>query len=107
MDDCLQVTTTVDSRAKADELATLAVERRLAACAQVVGPIESTYWWNSAVETASEWQVLFKTTAARVEALIATVGAEHPYQTPEIIATPIVAGHPGYLDWLRAETETS
>lgn len=105
MDDCVQVTTAVDSRAKADDLATLAVERRLAACAQVAGPVDSTYWWNGTVETASEWQVLFKTTAVRVEELIAMIGAEHPYETPEIIATPILAGSPGYLDWLRAETE--
>lgn len=107
MDDCVQVTTAVDDRARADGLATLAVERRLAACAQVAGPVDSTYWWNGAVETASEWQVLFKTTAARIEELIAMIGAEHPYETPEIIATPIVAGSPGYLDWLRAETETA
>lgn len=104
MDDCVQVITTVDSRSKADELARLAVERRLAACAQVTGPIDSTYWWNGAVDTASEWQVLYKTTAARTEALIAMVRSEHPYETPEVIATPIVGGNPAYLDWVRAET---
>ena len=104
MDDCVQVTTTVDSRSKADELARAAVERRLAACGQVAGPIDSTYWWNGAVDSASEWQVVYKTTAARTDALVAMLRAEHPYDTPEIIATPIVAGNPDYLAWVRTET---
>jgi periplasmic divalent cation tolerance protein len=102
--DCVQVTVTAETREEAERLARSAVERRLAACAQVVGPIASTYWWNGAVDTAAEWQCLLKTTAARFEELRAHVEAEHSYDTPEIIATPIVAGSPAYLAWIAEET---
>lgn len=100
----MQVVVTAETREEAERLARSAVERRLAACAQVVGPISSTYWWNGAVETAAEWQLLLKTTAARFEELRAHLEAEHAYETPEIIATPIVAGSPAYLDWVNRET---
>src|SRR5919199_2017718 len=100
----LQVTTTTDSREDADRLARLAVDSRLAACAQVLSPITSTYWWEGKVERADEWMVLLKTTSGRAEELIARLQAEHTYDTPEIVATPIVAGNPAYLDWIAAET---
>jgi periplasmic divalent cation tolerance protein len=102
--DCLQVVTTTDSREEADRLARSAVERRLAACAQVVGPVTSTYRWEGAVETASEWQCVLKTTAARFDELRAHLEREHTYETPEIVATPIVAGGAAYLEWIERET---
>jgi periplasmic divalent cation tolerance protein len=102
--DCLQVVTTTDSPGEADRLARSAVERRLAACAQVVGPVTSTYWWEGAVETASEWQCILKTTAARFDELRAHLEREHTYETPEIVATPIVAGGAAYLEWVERET---
>ncbi|HSR22750.1 MAG TPA: divalent-cation tolerance protein CutA [Candidatus Eisenbacteria bacterium] len=101
--DCVQVVTTTETREEADRLTRSAVERRLAACAQVIGPLSSTYWWNGAIETASEWQCLLKTTAARLEELRAHLESEHSYQTPEIIATPIVDGSAAYLDWIERE----
>lgn len=103
--DCMQVVTTIDSREAADRLARSAVERRLAACAQVVGPITSTYRWKGAVETATEWQCVLKTTSARFPDLRAHLEAVHGYETPEIVATPISDGSPAYLDWIAAETE--
>jgi periplasmic divalent cation tolerance protein len=102
--DCLQVVTTTDSRDEADRLARSAVEGRLAACAQVVGPVTSTYWWEGAVQTATEWQCVLKTTAARFDELRAHLERQHSYETPEIVATPIVAGGAAYLDWIRQET---
>jgi periplasmic divalent cation tolerance protein len=106
-EDYLQVTTTTDSRDEADRLARLAVEGRLAACAQVLSPISSTYWWQGQVETAEEWMVLVKTTRERVQELISRIVAEHSYDTPEVIATPIVSGNPAYLDWIATETRKS
>jgi len=100
----LQVVTTTDSREDADRLARLAVEARLAACAQVVGPIASTYRWRGSVETAEEWMVVMKTGAGRAAALIERLQAEHRYEQPEIVATEIVGGSPGYL--ARVEEET-
>src|SRR5215472_172096 len=102
--ECLQVVTTTDSREDADRLARSAVEGRLAACGQVVGPVTSTYWWEGAVQTATEWQCVLKTTAARFEELRAHLEREHSYDTPEIVATPIVAGAASYLDWIQRET---
>ena len=81
-----------------------AVEARLAACGQVVGPIKSTYWWEGKVETAQEWYVVFKTTTERYPALEAHIREQHSYDVPEIVVTPIVAGNPAYLDWVTTET---
>ncbi len=102
----LQVATTAGSRDEADRLARSAVEHRLAACAQVAGPIRSTYWWQGTVETAEEWACVLKTTAARFEALRAHLEAEHSYETPEIVATPIATGSHDYLAWVSRETSS-
>lgn len=100
----VQVTTTTDSRQEAAEIAKSAVAERLAACAQLVGPIASTYWWEGEIESAEEWMVLFKTTAERFEALAVQITERHSYDTPEIIATPVVAGSDDYLSWIREQT---
>jgi periplasmic divalent cation tolerance protein len=101
MSDCCQVTTTVDSRASADRIARTLVEERLAACAQVVGPVHSTYWWQGRVESADEWYCHLKTTLARLPELQARLRALHPYDVPELIALPIAAGLPAYLAWIE------
>ncbi|MFC8277147.1 MULTISPECIES: divalent-cation tolerance protein CutA [unclassified Streptomyces] len=98
------VLTTTDSAAKAQELARGAVEARLAACAQISGPVTSVYHWRKAIETEEEWQVLFKTTAARYEELEAHLLAAHDYDTPEVLATAVVGASAAYLAWLEAET---
>ncbi len=102
--ECVQVVTATDSRERADGLARSAVESRLAACAQVVGPTASTYWWRGSIETAPEWLCIMKTTAARCDELVSHVRGEHTYETPEIVATPIVGGDSGYLSWIADET---
>src|SRR4051812_28782306 len=99
-----QVVTTVDSHSAAQELARGAVEARLAACAQLVGPIESVYRWQGDISAAPEWQVVFKTTTDRYAELEAHLSAEHGYEVPEILCIPISAGAPAYLGWLSAET---
>ncbi len=99
-----QVITTVASREAAESLGRSAVEARLAACAQVVGPIASTYWWRGSVESAEEWQIIFKTTDVRYDELEAHVRSRHEYEVPEILRIPVVAGNPAYLSWLTAET---
>lgn len=101
----VQVTTTTDSRQEAASLARSAVEERLAACAQLVGPIASTYWWEGEIESAEEWMVLFKTTQDRFEELAGLIAEQHSYDTPEIIATPVVAGSADYLSWVSDQTD--
>lgn len=100
----LQVQTTTDSRAEAVELARAVVEARLAACAQVAGPIASTYWWEDGLERAEEWLVMLKLPSDRYDDLAEFLTEHHSYDEPEIVATPIVAGSPAYLDWLEEET---
>jgi periplasmic divalent cation tolerance protein len=98
------VTSTTDSEATARELAAAAVEARLGACAQIVGPVTSVYRWEGEVRTDQEWRVEIKTTADRVPALTEHLGRLHGYDLPEIIATPIEGGSAAYLAWVTAET---
>jgi periplasmic divalent cation tolerance protein len=98
----VQATTTTPSRDVARRIARMLVDRRLAACVQIVGPIESIYRWQGRVETAREWLCLIKTTRARFREVAATVQTLHPYDTPEIVALPIAAGSQRYLEWLAA-----
>lgn len=100
----LTVLTTTDTEDKARDLAGGAVRARVAACAQIAGPVTSVYRWEGALETAHEWQVLFKTTPGRYAALEAWLHAAHDYDTPEIIATPVVRGSAAYLEWVERET---
>jgi len=99
-----QVSTTTESEIAAGKIAATLVEERLAACAQVLGPLRSVYRWEGAVTHATEWLCIAKTAEARLSALMARIRALHSYQLPEIVATPISTGDPGYLDWLRQES---
>lgn len=103
-DDCLQVTVAAASREEAERITGSAVERRLAACGQVIGPITSTFRWEGKVERVEEWLCLLKTTGARYPELERHVVRTHSYRVPEITATAITVGATKYLDWIRAET---
>lgn len=101
MTECCQVTTTLPDQAAAERLAGVLVEERLAACAQVLGPVSSTYHWQGAVARATEWYCHLKTTVARLPALQARISELHPYDVPEIIALPILDGKAEYLRWIE------
>ena len=104
MAELIQVVTTTASEDEARRIAAALVERRLAACVQIVGPITSVYRWQGAVETSQEWQCAIKTRRdlyADVEAAIVEL---HSYDVPEVLAVPIIAGSPGYLAWVETET---
>ncbi len=103
----VQVLTTIDSREAAERVARAVVEVRAAACAQLVGPISSTYWWEGSIETAEEWQILMKTTEERFPALEAAIRQAHSYDVPEIIVTPITNGGKDYLSWVSKETQSA
>ncbi len=107
METVVVVTTTVNDRVVAERLSANAVAVRLAACAQVVGPVTSTYLWKGDVESAVEHQVHFKTAADRADALVAHLLAAHPYEVPEVVVTPVLGGNPGYLAWIVTETRAS
>jgi periplasmic divalent cation tolerance protein len=100
--DVVEVAVAVPDRALAERLAEVLVTERLAACVQVGGPVASIFRWEGRVERAEEWTCRAKTTRAALPALERRVRALHPYQLPEVLATP-VTGAAGYLDWVRAE----
>jgi periplasmic divalent cation tolerance protein len=104
MPEIVTVLTTVDSAEEAERLARGLVEGRLAACVQVGGPVTSYYRWEGAVQAEREWQLLCKTRADRCPALEAHLRREHPYDVPEIIATPLVGGNEEYLRWVARES---
>ncbi len=96
----LQVLTATGSEEEAKAIAAALVERRLAACVQISGPVTSIYRWQGEIENGREWHCLAKTAASRWDAVEATIREHHSYDEPEIVATPIVAGSPGYLRWI-------
>jgi periplasmic divalent cation tolerance protein len=99
--DCFQVTTTLPDEAAAHQVGSRLVEERLAACAQVLGPVASTYRWKGKIEQAAEWYCNLKTTKSRLSALTKRIRELHPYEVPEIIAVPIRQGNPDYLEWIQ------
>jgi periplasmic divalent cation tolerance protein len=99
------VTTTCSSEEEALRVARAVVERRLAACAQVQGGVRSVYRWKGAVEEAGEWLVTFKTRTELFDRLGEAVRGLHSYETPELIATPVVDGSAEYLAWLDGQVE--
>ena len=98
------MTVSVPSAEVGADIAKAVVERRLAACVQVLGPMTSTFRWKGEVETADEWLALLKTTRRRLDSLVAQLTELHPYEVPEVIVTPVTAGNPEYLQWVRDET---
>lgn len=99
----LQVCTAVPSEDGAGVLARRVVEARAAAAVQVVGPVRSTYRWRGQVHTTVEWLCLAKTLESRFQELAALILAYHPYEVPEISATPISHGSEEYLGWIAEE----
>lgn len=97
---CIQVTTAVPSAEDAGRLADALVEKRLAACVQVMPGVRSVYRWQGRVERAEEWLLFIKTEAWRYEALERAVRELHPYQMPELLAVEAAAGSDAYLRWI-------
>lgn len=105
MSEALLILTNLPDTASAQALAQQLVERKLAACVNIMPAVQSVYRWQGVVEQASEVTVLIKSVSSRYPELEDAIKALHPYALPEIIAFPIVAGLPGYLNWITAETQ--
>ncbi len=103
IDDYIQIFTTVEKKEDAEKIAKIVVEKRLAGCVQVLGPIKSTYWWKGNIESAEEYLCIMKSKKNFYAELEKTIKEIHPYEIPEIIALPIIAGYENYLKWLTAE----
>jgi len=99
----IQVTTTTKKKEDAEKIAISLVERKIAACAQIAGPIISIYRWKGKIETAEEWQCVIKSRKNLYDEIEKAIRAVHTYEVPEIIAVPIVAGSVDYLEWIDSE----
>lgn len=105
MQQTLLVLVNVSDDAVAHAIGRSLVEQRLAACVNLLPAVRSLYQWQGKIEEATEITMLIKTTQARYAELEAAIKACHPYDVPEIIALPIVAGLPEYLGWIATETK--
>ena len=103
--DILLVYATFETAQQAREIAKAVVEARLAACANIFPAHESLYWWDGAVQSASETAVIFKTTTEKFETLRAEIVRRHSYECPCVVALPVDAGHDPYLQWIKDETQ--
>jgi len=103
-EDFVVVLVTAGDAGEAARIGRTLVEERLAACANLVGPIRSVYRWQGAVEEAAEHLLLVKARADDLPALEARVRALHSYQVPEVLALPVAAGSAAYLAWLAQST---
>lgn len=102
--DVWQVQTVAPSAEAARELAGSAVAAKLAAGAQVIGPVVSVFWHHGEYGTGEEWQVILKTTAEQYQALEDHLVTQHEWTNPEITAVPLAAGLTPYLEWVRGTT---
>jgi periplasmic divalent cation tolerance protein len=100
----LLVITNLPDQAAAQTLAQALVERRAAACVNVLAPCSSVYRWQGTIETAQEYPLFAKTTEDRYSLLERVIRELHPYELPEIIVVPLAGGLPAYLQWVEAET---
>ncbi len=100
----VQIQFAIDDPATADAIVGSLLARRLVACSQRLGPMVSRYWWEGSIEQAEEWLVLLKTRSDLSSRVVDEVLDRHPYQTPEVVALPIVHGGVGYLDWIDQAT---
>jgi Uncharacterized protein involved in tolerance to divalent cations len=95
--------------ANADEARIIArkvVDERLAACANILGPCQSIYYWQDKLEETEEVAAIFKTAEGQAEALIARIAELHSYDAPAIVAWPIVTAHPPYVEWILSASKS-
>ncbi|MFA6120415.1 MAG: divalent-cation tolerance protein CutA [Sideroxydans sp.] len=104
MSEVLLVISNTPDRATAERIANALVAEGVAACVNVLAECNSVYRWEGKVEHATEIPLLIKTTVDAYPRLEAELRKLHPYEVPEIIALPVSAGLPAYLDWVKSET---
>jgi periplasmic divalent cation tolerance protein len=100
------VLTTAGSAEEANKIARSLVERRAAACVNIVPQITSIYRWKENVEEAREWLLIVKTTAASFSAVRDTIAELHSYEVPECVCLTMEDGSPSYLDWIAKSVST-
>jgi periplasmic divalent cation tolerance protein len=105
MTDYIQVMTTVENKSDAEKIAKHLVEEKIAACVQILGPLQSFFQWQGKLDRADEYLCLIKSRDDLFDEIEAAIKSLHPYEVPEIIALPISKGSSEYLSWMAAELE--
>jgi periplasmic divalent cation tolerance protein len=103
MDSIYLIITTVAKQEDANKLANLAIEKNMAACAQIQSQCTSTYRWQGQIETATEYPVHFKTNEANKQTLMSLLKQNHPYDVPEIICIKVDEVDSDYAEWLNVQ----
>ena len=93
---------TASSREEAEKIATTLLERKLIACANILGPVSSRFWWQGKIDSAEEYMIFMKTKRELFDQVADNVKQLHSYEVPEIIALPIVEGAKPYLEWINS-----
>lgn len=96
---------TASSLEEAQKIATVLLNKRKAACINIMPQVQSSYWWQGKIDKAEESLLIIKTMASAIQDVIELVKANHSYTVPEIIALPIIAGNPDYLEWIEHEVQ--
>ena len=99
----LLISTTFESRADAGTMATILLEKRLIACAQISGPVSSSYWWQGKIVSSEEYLLVMKSDESLYSELEQVIRESHPYETAEIVATVITQLSEEYRQWLEKE----
>lgn len=102
MTEYIQIITTTEKKADAEKISQILVEKKLAGCVQIIGPITSTFWWEEKIDKAEEWLCLIKTNKNLYNELEQAIRSVHPYKVPEILAISVITGSKDYLSWLES-----
>jgi len=101
----IQIETSVAKKSDAEMLAAVLAKRKLSACTQILGPVASVFPWQGKIQREKEWLCLIKTKKSLYKKVEREIKKIHPYELPEIIATPILTGSREYLNWLDKEVK--
>jgi periplasmic divalent cation tolerance protein len=104
MDKIITVITTSDSPEVLDKIGSALLEARLISCIQLVGPIQSTYWWKGAIQRVEEWMGIMKSRRDLYPRVQEEIRRLHPYETPQIEAIELADALPAYRQWVVEET---
>ena len=106
MKEYIQISTTTGRKKDAEKIAQVLVQKKLAACVQVIANVSSTYWWKGNIERTREWLCIIKSGKTLFEQVEKAIKEIHPYEIPEITAVPLVAGSKEYFRWLDKRLST-
>ncbi len=99
------VLVTASGLEEGNKITSIVLDKRLAACVNIVPKISSLFWWQGKIDAADEVLLIIKTRASRVRDIVDAVKRVHSYSVPEVIAFPVMAGNEDYLDWIAGEVE--